>query len=310
MAHMTKRERCMAAVNCQPVDRVPVGFWYHFRLDFPSAEPLAEAELAFARKYDPDFLKVMHDLILDLPDGMTTIEDPNDWYKIKPLNPREGNFAEQLKALKAIKRGLNKDMPVIDTVFNPYASANKLCGKKLLEHLRINPDAVKHALQAITVSLSDYAAAWVEEGGDGIYYALDGAQTTTMSQEEYREVFMPFDRMVLNTAMEAGSFNMLHIHGENIMFDMLHDLPSSVLVWSDKLTPPSLSEGRGKHQGCIAGGINEMTFHEKTPAEVIVEAQSAIAEAGSVGFILTPGCAISTDSPEENILALRQSVEA
>jgi uroporphyrinogen decarboxylase len=308
MAQMTKRERCMAAVNCQPVDRVPVGFWYHFRLDFPSAAPLAEAELAFAKKYDPDLLKVMHDLVLDLPDGMTEIKNPDDWWKIKPLNPREGNFAEQLKALKLIKQGLHKDMPVIDTVFNPYASANKLCGKKLLEHLHANPDAVKHALQAISVSLSDYANAWVEEGGDGVYYALDGCQTTTMSEDEYREVFMPFDRMVLNAAMEQGTFNMLHLHGENIMFDMLHDLPNSVLVWSDRLTPPSLSEGRGIHQGCIAGGINEMTFHEMTLSEVTDQARSAIAEAGSIGFILTPGCAISTDSPEDNIFALRQSV--
>ncbi len=308
MAPMTKRERCMAAVNCQPVDRVPVGFWYHFRLDFPSAGPLAEAELAFARKYDPDFLKVMHDLKLDLPDGMTEITDPNDWYKVKPLNPREGNNAEQLKALKQIRQGLHKEMPVIDTVFNPYASANKLCGKKLMEHLRANPDAVKHALQAIAVSLADYSAAWIEEGGDGIYYALDGCQTTTMSQDEYREVFMPFDRMILSTAMEQGTFNMLHLHGENIMFDMLHDLPNNVLVWSDRLTPPSLSEARGIHQGCIAGGINEVTFHEMSPSEVIDQAQSAIAEAGSIGFILTPGCAISTDSPEDNIFALRQSV--
>lgn len=308
MAQMTRRERCMAAVNGQPVDRVPVGFWYHFKLDHPSAQPLAEAELAFAKKYDPDFLKVMHDLWLDLPDGLTLIEDPEDWRRLRPLNPREGNFAEQIKALRAIKHGLTKDMPIIDTVFNPYASANKLCGKKLMEHFRANPDAVRQGLQAITISLADYAAAWIEEGGDGIYYALDGAQTTNMSEDEYREIFMPLDKMVLNRIMAAGEFNLLHIHGENIMFDMLHDLPSSVLVWSDKLTPPSLREGRGMHQGCIAGGINEMTFHEKTPSEILDEAQSAIAEAGSTGFILTPGCAISTDSPEENIFALRQSV--
>jgi len=309
MAQMSRRERVMAAVAGREVDRIPVGFWYHFPLEHPSGEPLAQAELAFAKKYDPDFLKIMHDLKLDLPDGMTEISDPEDWRKLKPVDPRTGNGAEQLKALRLVKKGLASDMPVIDTVFNPFATANKLCGKKLMEHLRANPDAVKHGLQAIAMSLADYAVAWIEEGGDGIYYALDGAQTTTMTADEYREIFMPFDRLILNAAMEQGAFNMLHIHGTEIMFDMLHDLPTHVLVWSDRLTPPGLSEARGKHQGCIGGGINEMTFHDKAPSEVTEEAGRAIAEAGSVGFMLTPGCAISTDSPEMNIFALRQAVE-
>ena len=305
---MTKRERVEAAVHGREADRVPVGFWYHFPLDHPSGEPLAEAEIAFAKKYDPDFLKVMHDLKLDLPDGMTVIEDPEDWRKLRPVDPRGGNFAEQLTALRLIKKGLAKDMPIIDTIFNPFATANKLCDKKLMEHLRANPDAVKHALQAITVSLADYAAAWIEEGGDGIYYALDGAQTTTMTADEYRETFMPFDRMILSAAMEKGTFNMIHLHGTDIMFDMLHDLPNHVLVWSDRLTPPSLSAARGIHQGCIAGGINEMEIGNMSASEVMQQARSAIAEAGSVGFILTPGCAVPTDIAEENLFALRQSV--
>jgi adenylate kinase len=47
--------------------------------------------------------------------------------------PREGNFAEQLKVLRLIRKGLRADMPIIDTIFNPFASANKLCGKRIME---------------------------------------------------------------------------------------------------------------------------------------------------------------------------------
>lgn len=308
MIHESKRERCMAAVQGRKSDRIPVSFWYHFPLEHPSGEPLAEAELAFARKYDPDFLKVMHDLPLDLPDGMKSIENAEDWQKLRPLDPRSGNFAEQLKALRLIRKGLLPDMPVIDTVFNPFASANKLCGKKLMQHLRANLEAVQQGLRAIAVSLSDYVEAWTAEGGDGIYFALDGAQTTTMSQEEYSEVFLPLDRIVLNRAMETGTFNVLHLHGENIMFELTHDLPAHVLVWSDRLTWPSLREARAIHHGCIAGGINEMKIAKMTPSQVMEQAQDAIAQAGSAGFILTPGCAVPTDTPEENLFALRQAV--
>jgi uroporphyrinogen decarboxylase len=300
----------MAAVEGWETDRVPVSFWFHFPLEHPSGKPLAEAELDFAAKYDPDFLKVMHDLKLDLPTvKMTSIEDPGDWAKLRPLDPRGGNFSEQLEALRLIKRGLKKDMPVIDTIFNPFAAANKLCGKRIVEHLKADPKSVRQALQAIAVSLADYSVAWIEDGGDGIFYALDGAQHTTMSEAEYREIFLPLDRLILEAAMEKGMLNVLHIHGTDIMFDLVHGLPCHVLNWSDKLTRPSLGEARGMHQGCIAGGVNEMEIIDKSPAEVMLEGRKAIAEAGSVGFILTPGCAVPTETPEENLFALRQAVE-
>ncbi|HEY3299033.1 MAG TPA: uroporphyrinogen decarboxylase family protein [Armatimonadota bacterium] len=309
MLRESKRDRLMEAVQGRETDRVPVGFWYHFPLEHPSGEPLAEAELAFAKKYDPDFLKVMHDLPLDLPEGMKKIENPEDWNKLRPVNPREGNFAEQLKALRLIKRGLVQDMPVIDTVFNPYAAANKLCGKKIMEHYRANPAAVKHGLQAVTVSIADYVSVLMEEGVDGIYFALDGAMPARMTEDEYRELFLPLDRLVLETAMEKGVFNVLHIHGTEIMFDLVHDLPSHVLQWSDRTTAPSLFDARQKHQGCISGGVNEVTAGSIGPSDMLKQCRDAIIEAGSIGFILTPGCAIPTDTPEENIFAMRQVVE-
>jgi uroporphyrinogen decarboxylase len=305
----SKRERLQAAVDGHSVDRVPVGLWYHFPLSSPSGRPLAEAEMEFVRKYDPDFLKVMHDLPLNLPDGMERIESPDDWLKLRPLDPKSGNFAAQLETLRILKQNLGQDMPIIDTVFNPFSAANKMCGKRLLLHLDASPEAVVHGLQAIAVSLANYASAWMEAGGDGIFYALDGAQLSRMSEDEYADVFLPLDRIVLQSAMERGTFNVLHLHGANLMFDLVHNLPAHVLNWSSRITYPSLGEARGIHTGCIAGGIDETTIDKKSPVEVFDEARRAIAEAGANGFILAPGCAVPTDTPEENLLAVRSAVE-
>lgn len=304
----TKRDRVMAAVQCMHADRVPVSFWYHFPLEFPSGKPLADAEIEFFRKYDVDFLKVMHDLPLDLPGGMAEITDPADWADIRPLNPRDGNFAHQLEALKIMRQELGPDVLIIDTVFNPHHAAGKLCGKKFMEHYRANPEVVIRALRTITVSMMDYAQAWIEEGGDGIYYALDGAQTTCMTEEEYGGIFKPLDYMILDAAMSEGSFNFLHIHGTDIMFDLLHDLPNHVVGWSNRLTAPSLSEARGVHQGCIAGGIDEVGIAEMSADDVLRQGRSSIAEAGVDGFILTCGCAVPTDTADEKLMAIRQAV--
>jgi uroporphyrinogen decarboxylase len=309
MSQMNKCERLTAAVGGGKADRTPVSFWYHFRLPHPSGEPLAEAETAFARKYDPDFLKVMHDLWLDLPDGMTRIEDPADWEKLRRIDPRGGNFAEQLKTLDLLRRNLSDEMPIIDTVFNPFAAANKLCGKNIMDHYRDNPKAVKHGLEAIALSLADYCRAWIEDGGIGIFYALDGAMPSFMPADEYAEVFMPLDRLILEAAMEKGPFNFLHLHGVGVYFDILHDLPCHAVNWASRTTYPSLSEARKTHKGCIADGVDEVTIAEKTPAEVTAESLASIAEAGAEGFILTPGCAVPTETPEENLLAMRRAVE-
>lgn len=304
-----RRDRVMSAVAGRQSDRVPFSFWYHFQLEHPSGRPLAEAEIAFAKKYDPDFLKVMHDLKLDLPHGMAVIEKPEDWFRLEVLDGRCGGFGEQIEALRLIRRELPHDIPIIDTVFNPFASANKLCGRKLMEYLHANFRAVQSGLMAICESLIRYTEAWISEGGDGIYYALDGAQVTVMSREEYSEIFLPLDRLILKTAMRLGTFNILHIHGMDIMFDILHDLPNHALSWSSRSTPPSLAVARDIHKGCLVGGIDEITISEKSPAEVREEVRQSLVEAGPKGFILAPGCAVPTDTPEENLFAIRQAVE-
>ncbi len=54
---MTKRERVMAALRGEPVDRVPVSLWLHNFATENSAETLAAETLRLARRFDWDFLK-------------------------------------------------------------------------------------------------------------------------------------------------------------------------------------------------------------------------------------------------------------
>ena len=54
---MTKRERVMAAVRGEAVDRVPVSLWLHNFATENSAETLTAETLRLARRFDWDFLK-------------------------------------------------------------------------------------------------------------------------------------------------------------------------------------------------------------------------------------------------------------
>ena len=92
---MTKRERVMAAVEGRPVDRVPFSLWYHFRLDPPAGEGMAQAELEFYRKYSPDLFKVMHDIPYEMPPDRPQIEQSNDWRRLPVLDGKSGNFGDR-----------------------------------------------------------------------------------------------------------------------------------------------------------------------------------------------------------------------
>src|ERR687888_2361579 len=54
---MTRRERVLAALRAEPVDRVPLSFWLHNFVTENSAPGLAEETLRLARTFDWDYLK-------------------------------------------------------------------------------------------------------------------------------------------------------------------------------------------------------------------------------------------------------------
>src|SRR3989442_11323212 len=65
---MTKRERVVAALGGQPVDRPPVAFWRHAPDVDHTAKGLAEAMLVFHRRVSPDPLH-------DMSSGGYRVED-------------------------------------------------------------------------------------------------------------------------------------------------------------------------------------------------------------------------------------------
>ncbi len=202
-----------------------------------------------------------------------------------------------------ILASLGDEAPVIDTVFNTLAQAERLCGNKTLEHLAQDADSVKVGLEAITASLAAFAAAAVRVGCAGIFLAQQGASFNVMSERQYRETFLGYDRRVLEAA-QSGWLNMLHVHGVNIMFDLALELPMQAINWSDRTTPPSLAQARGQFAGCLVGGVNETTIRDLKPTEVRQQVADAIEQTEGRGFMAGPGCAVPTDTPEKNLRAI------
>ena len=64
---MDKRKRVLHAFQNKPVDRPPVGFWFHFPPEKAKGKACIDAHLAYYRESGIDFLKVMSDGYFEYP---------------------------------------------------------------------------------------------------------------------------------------------------------------------------------------------------------------------------------------------------
>ena len=327
MTAQSKRQRLEAAFAGQPVDRPPVALWRHWPGDDQRADDLAAAQIGFQKAYDFDFIKVTPSSSFCVEDwGVQSqyvggdegsrkyiahvIREPEDWARLKPLDPRQGALGRQLRCLELIREGVGEEVPFIQTIFNPLCMARYLAGEELMRvHLRQYPDALKLGLATITETAIRFVREVVKVGTSGIFLAVQHAQLTALSPGEYAEFGRPYDLQVLE-ATQGAWFRLLHLHGSDVMFDLLADYPVEVVNWHDRETPPTLAQGLGRFPGALCGGLRQLdTMLLGSPDDVRAEALEAIAQTGGRRFILGTGCVTPITSPTSNIRAARQVVD-
>jgi uroporphyrinogen decarboxylase len=328
MNTMTKRERLMAAIRGEPVDRPPVALWRHFPGDDYRPEDLAMATVAFQRQHDFDFVKVTpassfcvqdwgsRDRWIGSLEGtreytLYPVQSADDWYGIHLLEQGSALDA-QLRCLGFIADALVVDeVPFIQTIFSPLAQAKNLAGREtLLVHLRRYPDAVHAALENITETTLHFIARARETGIAGVFYAVQHAQYGLLSEEEYTIFGRPYDLQILEAVQEMW-LNVLHLHGTDVMFDLLADYPVQVVNWHDRETWPSLAEAQSRFSGAVCGGLQRWDVVVRgTPDQVLEQANDAIAQTRGRRFILGTGCVTPIVAPVSNIQAVRGVVES
>jgi uroporphyrinogen decarboxylase len=287
---------------------------------------LAAATIDFQRTYDFDLVKVTPPSSFCLKDwgvedewrGATegtreytrrAIHQPEDWARLPVLSPFAGELEGQLECLRLIVNELGPGVPVIQTVFNPLSQAKNLIGDdSLLVHIRRYPDAVHGGLRILAETTRRFIEAILQTGIAGVFFAVQHAQYGLMSAAEYDAFGRPYDLQVLEPA-RGFWLNMLHLHGEEVMFDRFLDYPCGVINWHDRDTWPSLSQAQALFPGTVCGGLQrERNMVLGTPESVTVEALDAIQTTGSKRFILGTGCVLPIIAPRANIWAARQAV--
>lgn len=325
-ASMTHRERLTATLHGQDTDRPPVSLWRHWPHDDQSADGLIYRHLEFQNTYDCDLIKVspsgsyavedwgVETAFQGSPEGTRdyltrVIHQPTDWERLPPLRLDRGMNGIVLEALRGLGEELEGQVPFIATVFSPLSLVKKLAGPRYREDLRQHPAALHAGLRTIAETTARLARASVDAGADGVFFATQCATGTLLTADEYAEFGETYDRLVLDAV--RGALVVVHIHGEDILFDCVADWPGiQAINWHDRRTAPSLAQAVTKFDGALVGGLDEWgTLLEGTPAQVEAQVHDAIEQTGGRRLVVGPGCVVPPATLPENLRAARRAVE-
>src|ERR1041385_1687074 len=216
----THKERIQACLSGEIIDRPPVALWRHFPVDDQNPKLLADATLHFQRTYDFDLVKVtpassfcakdwgVEDQWTGETEGTRVytkhvIHDPSDWESLPILDPSAPHLAGQLDCLRYVRAELGSDTPLLQTIFSPLAQAKNLAGNDtLIAHLHSNPESVMKGLDTIAETTRRFVEACLDTGIDGIFYAIQHAQASILSLEEYQAFGVPPDKKRIGPAKD------------------------------------------------------------------------------------------------------------
>lgn len=327
MEKMTKKERVIAAINKEEVDRIPFSIWYHLPKVDQDPVQLAEVQIKQAHLYDLDFIKMMpfgnysaHDFGLSCTFFCTetepvferkfAINDPKEWTELKALPGCFGSHGKQLQLAREFKKQLNgEEIPYVQTIFSHLTTAKKLAGTRVFDDMRSHPEYLHQALRAITDTTIDFIKLNIEAGVAGFFLATQCATTDYMTEAEYEEFGKKYDIEVINAYKDKTYFNIVHLHGDNTMFEMIADYPVQCINWHDRWAKPTMADARKLTDKCFLGGINERWLSEAKPEEIKEHIKAGVLAAGPKGIMVTPGCVAELSTPAVNFYAARTAVE-
>ena len=316
---MDKRTRVLNAMNRQPVDHVPVGFWFHFAGEEAMGDACVQAHLKYYRETDLDFVKIMCDGYFPYP-VPEKLEKPEDWENMKPLDADHPFIREQVERARKIVDAIGNERCVFYNVFAPFSSLRfgaqerGLDDAGVMEHIRLNQNAVMKALDVIAQTNALLAELLITEGGcDGVYYCVQGGEFDRFTPEEYTRIIRPSDLYVLEHANRFSDNNIIHMcgwAGNRNRLDLWKDYPSKVVNWAVHVEGVDLDEGRYLFDGRTSLGGFETHWDEHTQQgimytgskeEVQEYTRQIILNHGKQGLMLGGDCTIDAKLPWERI---------
>ena len=342
---MNAKERMDAAIQLQPVDRVPNAPFYeapicnYFSSSFRAAlledQAMADAHLAALDAFKFDWVMVGMGLIggiipealgceVSYPDDVfpiiekTCIQSPADVDTIAGASVYTAKMEKFLKGISLLKQELKGEVPIACEYISPFTIATRLRGTTaIMEDFYDGPKLLR-ALQAALVPIDiEIGRALIEAGVEYIFYGADMECPLLISPGHYREFVHEPTTQVVNALAAMGSRVLPHMCGDiiktgivDMLFEMdIHGIMPGNLTQDTVLDLSALKDKCGD-MICIFDNLNPNgSLLIGTPDEVARDTRAHLEKAKSMtGYIFSTSGTTSPVTPRENFEAMNSEV--
>jgi uroporphyrinogen decarboxylase len=328
----TKRELLQAALDGRAVDRVPVGFWFHFLAHPEQSDSLTDKEnlrknidghRSFYEGFLPDFVKLMSDGYFLYPHPeLKKVRRAADFSSLQPLGDKHPWIEAQVALVKQLQQIFGKE---VFTFYNIFAPARVLewslpdYTKTLLgDFIAEDKAAVKKGLDVIADDIASLAEKVIADGGaDGIYFSVQNIEDKRVTQEIYEQVIAPGEQKILRAANAVSKNNILHIcgyEGHHNDLSWYTDYDAKAYNWAVKVENIPLEQGKKLFKGrTVLGGFSntENDILYKGDKETIqAETRRLLKNAGSSGIILGADCTVPSNIALEHLNWVREAAHS
>jgi len=333
---MNSKERCLAAIKGEAVDRVPVfpllmflaadrlGINYHrFATD---GSAMAEAQLNIYQRFQVDAITACSDAFRISADlgGEMAYPEMAPPHLAKPLvtcaadidrlprpDPsRSGTrMADRTNGVREMCKAAGEECLVLGWVDMPFAEACSVCGViEFMMMMRHKPETAHHLLEFLTKVVIDFSLVQLEAGAPMI--GAGDAAASLVSPTMYRDFALPYERQVCDAIHEKGGLVKLHICGNTN--HLLQDMVQSGADLFNVDHPVDLKKAAEIYGGagkCFKGNLNPVAdIMQSTPERCRAEALQCMEIARGKPYMLSAGCEVPADVSDEVFRAFCEAV--
>ena len=322
---MTSRERFFAALNHEPVDRIPVHPFVAGTnriltgASFPewasSAELIAKGYTEMAKMFpEEDCVLVVVDFMIEAsawgqpvvensknpsrPDpARRVVATPDDYSKVQVVDATQAERMCMMRdACKIVADELKADKPVFAYVMGPLSTLSLLRGqRKIRRDFSRHGDEIRAAVENITETLEQFADMLLDAGVEGIMWDTYFAGSSNMTRSQWQSIEYSSMARLAEHVRSKGGINMVHSCQSGAYFDLQIEAvqPSAISFFHPAFGCDSLAATKVQYgsQVALMGAVTPWNAVHGTDLEWDEECKQSIAAlGGGSGFILSPGC--------------------
>jgi MtaA/CmuA family methyltransferase len=281
---------------------------------------LVEGQLYTAEKFDFDYVNTMSDPAREAADCGATVEYYDDQppaileeqalltekatlLQLKIPDPLSGRMHNGVQAVARLKDKVGGEKLVEGWIEGPCAEAADLRGiNSLMLDFFDDPDFVRDLFSFVVEMELQFARAQVAAGADAI--GMGDAAASLVGPQFYDEFVRPYEKKLVDGIHALGAKVRLHICGNTRPIVESMGRLGCDIIDLDSLCP--LGEARAKTgpTQVLLGNLNPVVVLREGNPELVLKSLAECHQSAGERWIVSAGCEVPRDTPEENLRAM------